>query len=98
MSYEKTLAKHRRLSILRHLEGCSEYTSNASILADVLAGVGVKSTRSQITTELAWLRENGFIEYGDRADFIVVTATQSGMEIAQGAARHPEIKRPRPGG
>ena len=95
--YSNTLNKHRRLAILRHLEKCADYTSNASILTDVLAGVGVQSTRSQVVTELAWLKENGFVTYEDRAgDFIVVEATLKGVEIADGSARHPEIQRPKP--
>ena len=95
--YSKTVRKHRRLAILRHLEKCTDYTSNASILTDVLAGVGVRSTRSQVLTELAWLKENGFVIYEDReGDFIVVEATLSGVEIAQGTARHDEIQRPKP--
>ncbi len=93
--YTQTLRRHRRLAILRHLEGCADYTSNASILADVLAGVGLPSSRAQVVTELAWLRENGFVSYDDRADFIVVEATQAGVEIARGMSRHPEIQRPR---
>ncbi|WP_339696086.1 hypothetical protein [Celeribacter baekdonensis] len=94
--YVDTVRKHRRLAILRHLEACAEYMSNASILSDILAGVGLRSTRSQVVTELAWLRENGFIIYDDNADFLVVQATQSGAEIARGVTTHPEIQRPRP--
>lgn len=95
-SYSETLRRHRRLAILRHLEQCAEYTSNAAILTDVLAGLGVTSTRAQVITELAWLRENGFVDYDDRADFVVVTATGDGVEIARGASSHPDIQRPRP--
>lgn len=94
--YHATLRKHRRLAILRHLERCSEFTSNASILVDVLRGVGVTSTRSQVITELAWLAENGFVENDDRGDFVITTATERGVEIAQGQATHPDIQRPHP--
>ncbi len=96
--YGESLRRHRRLAILRHLEACSEYTSNASILTDVLRGVGVTSTRSQVITELVWLRENGFITSVDQGDFVIASATGSGIEIAQGVAVHPEIQRPRPRG
>lgn len=98
MSYADTVRKHRRLAILRHLEACVDYTSNASILVDVLDGVGVTSTRDQVITELAWLKQNDFVSYEDRADFIVVEATRSGVEIARGRATHPEIQRPGPRG
>ncbi|PCH70271.1 MAG: hypothetical protein COC12_08430 [Rhodobacteraceae bacterium] len=96
MSYAETLRRHRRLAILRHLEGCMDYTSNASILVDVLDGVGVTSSRDQVVTELAWLKENGFISYEDRVDFIVAEATRRGVEIARGIATHPDIQRPGP--
>lgn len=94
--YASTLRKHRRLAILRHLADCAEYTGNASILQDVLRGLGLPSTRDQIVTELSWLREQDFLGFDDRADFIVVTATARGVEIARGIATHPEVQRPTP--
>jgi ABC-type branched-subunit amino acid transport system ATPase component len=94
--YAETLRRHRRLAILRHLAACAEYTSNASILVDVLRGVGVASTRAQVVTELAWLAEIGLAENDDRGDFVITTATDRGIEIAQGLATHPDIQRPRP--
>lgn len=94
--YAETLNKHRRLTILRHLEACAGYTSNASILGDVLAGVGVGSTRDQVTTELSWLAENGFVTTQEPGGFTIATATNRGLEIARGLAMHPGIQRPRP--
>ncbi len=96
--YSDHVGRHRRLAILRHLEACSEYTSNVSILSDVLRGVGVQSTRSQVVTELAWLKDNGFVTTIDHGDFVVATATLSGAEIARGVTTHPEIQRPQPRG
>jgi hypothetical protein len=96
--YPDTVRRHRRLAILRHLADCAEYTGNASILQDVLRGVGLTSTRDQVVTELAWLKEQGFVSYDDRADFIVVTASGRGVEIARGIATHPDIQRPGPRG
>lgn len=95
--YRDTVRKHRRLAILRHLEACSGYTSNASILTDVLKGVGVSSTRSQVVTELTWLSDQGFASLEDKGGFVIVTATIPGVEIARGDATHPEIQRPAPG-
>ncbi|MBD3738589.1 MAG: hypothetical protein IE938_19305 [Pseudomonas balearica] len=94
--YLKTLSKHRRLAILRHLAEIPEYTGNASILQDVLAGLGLSSSRAQIITDLSWLRENGFVEFDPVAEFVVVAATSRGIEIARGLATHPEIQRPSP--
>jgi len=94
--YEATVRKHRRLAILRYLERCSDYSSNASILVDVLDGVGVTSSYSQVRTEIVWLSENGFATYTDPGEFTVVEATRAGVEIARGISVHPEIQRPRP--
>ena len=97
MSYESTLSKHRRLTILKFLKDSPEYTSNASILVEVCNGFGVTSTRDQVAGDVAWMKENGMVTYEDRSDFIVVTATARGVEIAEGKARHDGVQRPRPG-
>lgn len=94
--YPDRVRHHRRLAILRHLEACAEYTSNASILQDICNRVGVISTRDQVVTEVFWLKEQGFVATNDVGDFIVVTATHRGVELAQGIATHPEVQRPRP--
>ena len=96
MDYRDTVRRHRRLAILRHLEGSPEYTGNVSILEDVLTGVGLPSTRDQVRTEINWLAENGFVVARDYDGFVVVTATQSGIEIAEARSAHPEIERPSP--
>ncbi len=95
--YTDTLSKHRRLTILKFLADSPEYTSNASILVEVCDNFGVASTHDQIAGELSWLKENGFVSYKDDADFIVVSATERGVEIARGKARHKGVQQPRPG-
>lgn len=95
--YVGTLAKHRRLTILKFLADCAEYTSNASILVEICNKFGVTSTRDQVAGDLSWMRDNGMVTYEDHGDFIVVTATGHGVEIADGRARHEGVQRPRPG-
>ena len=97
MSYADTVTRHRRLAILRHLAECSGYSSNASILTEVLRGVGITSTFSQVVTELTWLKDNGFATVEDTGGFVIAEATRAGVEIAQGHASHPEIQRPSAG-
>lgn len=94
-AYADLTRRHRRLAILRHLEHIDGYSSNASILTDVVNSVGVPSTRDQITTELHWLDEQGLVTLQEIHDFVVATATDRGVEIALGRARHPDIQRPR---
>ena len=93
-------SRHRRLAILRFLEVSAAYTSNVSILTDVLNSdhIGINTTRDQTATELAWLAETGFVTLSGRDDFRVATATARGIEIALGRATHPEIQRPGPRG
>lgn len=96
-NYHNTVSKHRRLTILRFLAESPEYTSNASILVEICNQFGVTSTRDQVAGELSWLKEQGFVEYDDQGEFIVVTATHRGVEIAAGQARHDGVQRPRAG-
>lgn len=91
---QTTLRRHRRLSILRYLDEAPEYTSNRSMLRDVLNGLGVTSTADQVVTEIAWLAEQGLVA---TADGYVVTATERGVEVARGVAAHPDVQRPAPG-
>ena len=95
--YVETLSRHRRLTILRFLADSPEYTSNVSILEEVCNEFGVTSNRDQVITDLEWLREQGFAAFDGKGDFIVVTATARGVEVAEGKARHEGVQRPRPG-
>lgn len=96
--YSEHVRRHRRLAILRFLEASPTYTSNVSIITDVLNSndIGIDTSRDQTTTELAWLAEVGFVSLGGQPDFRVATATARGVDIAQGRATHPDVQRPRP--
>ncbi|WP_126977443.1 VpaChn25_0724 family phage protein [Frigidibacter oleivorans] len=94
--YGDFLRRHRRLALLRHLEACPDYTSNAAILQSVLNGLGITSTRDQVVTELTWLREQGFIAVEDLGTVVIAAASTRGVEIARGLTSHPEIERPSP--
>ena len=86
--------EHRRLAILKHLERSSDYTSNASILIDVVNGVGVSTTEAQMRAALAWLDEAELLEMTDHGHVVIATATARGAEVALGRAQHPGVKRP----
>lgn len=98
--YLQTLSKHRRLAILRFLEASPTYTSNISILTDVLNSneIGIDTSRAQTATELHWLAEQGFLTLSGTPEFLVATATARGVDIALGRASHPEVQRPSPRG
>ena len=94
--YAAERQRHVRLAILRHLEASTEYTSNSSILADVLRRLGLASSRDQVAGECAWLAENGLAVVTGEGEFLVVKATGRGVDLALGVATHPGVQRPRP--
>lgn len=94
--YLALVRRDRRLAILEFLEGCAQYTSNGDIILDVTNHAGIRSTRDEVITDLWWLKEQGFAVIQDHGEFLVVEATQRGVEIARGTARHPDVSRPRP--
>lgn len=95
--YLATLRRHARIAILRFAADAPQYTTNVSMLEELLPTVGIQMTRDQIITELGWLAEQGFVDVGQAGSFITCKATRRGVEIAEGKARHPDIKRPAPG-
>lgn len=95
--YQSLVRRDRRWAILAFLTECALYTSNGDVLLTVLNNTGYPSTRDEMVTELWWLREQGFLGIADHGDFLVVEATERGVELARGTARHPEVSRPRPG-
>ena len=64
----------------------------------MLDGVGVRSSRDQVLTELSWLADNGLVVLVDRDGFVLAEATKQGADIATGRASHPKIQRPSPKG
>lgn len=97
MTYEEELREHARIAILRMLEDAPKYTSNVSLMTGLLHRVGIPYTRDQVEGEVRWLRDQGMLTVEDHAGFIVATATVRGVEVAQGVATYPGIRRPRPG-
>ncbi|KAF0674378.1 VpaChn25_0724 family phage protein, partial [Profundibacterium mesophilum] len=83
---EATMSEHRRLAI-----PSSGYTSNASILGDVVRGVGVASSEDQMRAALAWLKEADLIELSDLGHVVIATATPRGAEVALGEVIHPGV-------
>ncbi|WP_374293164.1 VpaChn25_0724 family phage protein [Paenirhodobacter enshiensis] len=100
IDYTEFNSRHRRLAILRFLQALPSYTSNISILTDVLNGpdIGIDTSRAQTGTELSWLAENGLVTLAGQPEFVVATATARGVDIALGRATHPQIQRPSPRG
>lgn len=90
----KLNTEHRRLTVLRYLDKCPDYTSNSSILRDVCNGLGIPTTASQMNGTLAWLAEQELLRLEPHESLTIVIGTERGIEVATGRAVHPGVRRP----
>jgi hypothetical protein len=96
MSYQETLQKHLRITLLRLLLDDPRYTMNDSMLKDLTEDYGHTPSRDKTRTELAWLKEQGLITIDGDSGVLIVTLTERGADVAQGRATVPGVKRPSP--
>lgn len=96
MSFAEHLAENRRLCILRILESAPSYRANESLLHTLVEEFGLTCTRDQVRTDLAWLRDQGFITLEQPAGVYVARITERGLDVAAGRTTVPGVKRPAP--
>lgn len=82
--------------ILRLLECTPGYSANESLLYLALADLGHRISRDKLRTDLAWMAEQELIAVEKIADIAIATATSRGLDVAQGKAIVPGVKRPSP--
>ncbi|HBC0987581.1 TPA: ArsR family transcriptional regulator [Escherichia coli] len=89
------LASDRRLVLLRSLSECGD-TANESVLQTCLEAYGHRMSRDAVRTELAWLGEQNLVRLSDVSGCYVAAITGRGVDVAQGLATVPGVKKPRP--
>lgn len=98
MSFQNLLAEDRRLAILRLLAADAAYAINESVMQAALDPLGHRVGRDVVRSEFAWLNEQGLIEVEHVSDAVhVARLTSRGLDVAEGRAVVPGVKRPRPG-
>ncbi|MEO5336883.1 MAG: ArsR family transcriptional regulator [Magnetospirillum sp. WYHS-4] len=97
MSFGTTLREHQRIAILRALTEAPGYMANLSVLVDALAPFGLMVTRDGLAVEASWLHEQGLVQLGLVAAVPTLALTDRGLDVAQGRAIVPGVKRPSPG-
>jgi len=96
MKFSQIQQEDRRRVILAALKNEPDYSINEYVISEVLGYMGHGVSQDTVRTELAWLKEQGLITI--KADEIqVATITDRGVDVANGLATVPGVKRPRPG-
>ncbi|MAU46242.1 MAG: hypothetical protein GOVbin2371_28 [Prokaryotic dsDNA virus sp.] len=95
---EKRVKPLRRAIILRFLESCKSYISNADIIVSVINDTpdGVTAYYNEVVEDLRWLEAKGFVQVSGEST-IVVTATPAGLRIARGENIDAGVSRDLPG-
>lgn len=95
---EKRVKPVRRAIILRFLESCKDYVSNADIIVAVINDTpdGISAYYSEVVEDLRWLEAKGYVHLrGDNT--IIVILTPAGRRIARGDNIDTGISRDIPG-
>lgn len=100
MNFAQFQAQDRRLVILKALQAAAQYRANAYLLRRYCEAVGHAVSADVMEGDLAWLHEQQLVQrevqgVGQQA-VTVVTATQRGLDVAEGLASAPGVARPQP--
>jgi hypothetical protein len=98
VNYADIYAEHIRICILRVLAG-GVYTCNDSILHDILTKkYAIMCGRDEVKAQLAWLKDRMLVSFVVlESGTLVVTVSQTGLDVAAGNLTVPGVKRPAPG-
>lgn len=97
MSYADIVEADRRLVILKVLQDSAGYACNEHLLGSLLGSFGHAIPADRLRTDLAWLTEQSLITVRDVGGVEIASLTQRGLDVAQGRAHVPGVKRPAPG-
>ncbi len=97
MAYAQFEQEERRLVVLRLLSEDADYRTNSSMLEQGLELYGLNVSRDRLHTDLVWLAEQDLLTAEQVQSVMVVKLTQRGLDVANGRAQVPGVKRPGPG-
>ena len=96
MSFADFLAADRRLVLLKALQAASQYRTNAYLLRKFADRLGHTVSSDRIEQDLAWLAEQDLVTLAKAEGVSVATATQRGLDVAEGRTVVPGVQRPAP--
>ena len=95
--FEEFQRKDRRLVILLALDSAAQYKANHFLLHRWCEQMGHSVSQDQVTSDLAWLCEQGLLTLEQAKDVTVATITQRGLDVANARTEVPGVSRPAPG-
>ncbi|MFZ5760957.1 MAG: ArsR family transcriptional regulator [Thermodesulfobacteriota bacterium] len=98
MSYQDIQTAHMRLAILLLLAKDNGFDLNEHLLRDLLRSYGHNLGQDRLRTELSWLAEQCLVKTADLEGTWVARLTNRGLEVTEGRATVPGVKRPGPEG
>ena len=96
MSFAKFEEEDRKLVILRLLAEDNDYRVNSAILQQGIDLYGHSVSRDRLHTDLVWLAEQDLVTTENINSVLVVKLTQRGLDVANGRANVPGVRRPGP--
>jgi len=90
------IREHARLIILRELHSQGNYTSNDSMLQQVLESFGIAKSRDWIRGELDWLADMNAVTKASAGTVWIVTLAAKGVEHVERRLLIEGVKRPSP--
>lgn len=97
MTFASHLREDRRLVLLRLLSEQKGYRANSSNLHAGLYNLGIVASHDDVTTDLAWLAEQGLVlleSLPEVPGLTIATITSRGDDVALGRAVMPGVRRP----
>lgn len=95
-SYRELATEDLRLVILRLLSESDGYGANSAMLQMALPSFGHSVSGDQLQTQLSWLAEQGLATVETMESLRVAKLTARGLDVANGNAQAPGVKRPLP--
>jgi hypothetical protein len=96
--FEQHLDQDRRLTVLHLLAESPGFYATAHLLQSGLEPFGHRVSVSRVAGDLTWLHEAGLVKAREIESVHVAELTQLGLDVADGRATHPGVRRPVPRG
>lgn len=98
LSFKEFTAQDRRLSLLLALESAEGYCAPHPLLKAFLDGLGHRVSDTTLIHDLQWLAhaERALVTLDKQSLLVIATATQRGVDVAQGREVVAGVKRPMP--